>query len=346
MAKRNTLIPLKDKIKVLVDSYERLEAYIRNQLFSILRYDKNQINRIKKNVYGRIENQDSFNLMWGTDFIIKGYNESASIAKAKLEKIDLKQKLENFDQIAAKSKKKGIASLVFRYMGFTNREIKNKVRLFFMLLIKSQGTLQIQNKDALWWSGEINEEVQEIKEWSLTPATRLTKAGFEYSAVPTRVEIQKRLKETFEETFGEFDFIQVPLKKGGFRNYKPDVYLEMVARTEGRKVQTQAVLDRMKEYDNDLMQVSSHNNPCPICVPFEGQIYSASGNSKTYPPLDDAPPFHPNCEHVIFPTSGPVIKANLKNPRVPRPPPPAWGLTVEKQLGILKKARQAARAVA
>jgi hypothetical protein len=340
MPKQITLIPLKDKIAILDKSYQAFESFIKKRLFGFIIYDEKKAKKLKAEIFEKIARQDKINRVWALRYIPQAYNHSASISKAKLENMGIKQQKKNFEQISRESKSKSIIKII-RYMDNTNAQIMDRVNTYFRLLKKSYKTLGIQNL-ADWWSDEIEEGVTEIKKWSLIPTTRTTLAGYEYQAVPTSREIQKRTKKLFEKVFGDFDFIQVPLKTGGVRNYKPDKYLHMVARTEGRMTQTQAVLDRIKEYDNDLVQVSTHNNPCRICVPFEGQIYSTSGKSKIYPPLDDAPPFHPNCEHVIFPTSIPTIKANLKDPRVPKPPAPAWGLTVKKQLEILKKARKAA----
>lgn len=80
-------------------------------------------------------------------------------------------------------------------------------------------------------------------------------------------------------------------------------YADMVARTTIRDAQTAATLDLCREYDNDLVEVSDHNTECQECAPYEGQIYSISGRNPNYPPLAEAPPFHPNCEHSLLPTT-------------------------------------------
>lgn len=80
-----------------------------------------------------------------------------------------------------------------------------------------------------------------------------------------------------------------------------DRYAGMVARTTTREAATRATLNRLGEHGLDLVTVSSHANPCPICADFDGQTYSISGDDDRYEVLGEAPPFHPNCLHVLTP---------------------------------------------
>ena len=92
------------------------------------------------------------------------------------------------------------------------------------------------------------------------------------------------------------------------RMYRLSKYSQLVARTELRNAQSRATLDLCKQYDNDLVQVSSHGTDCNICSEYEGQIYSISGRHTRYPILSDSPPYHPNCMHSILPTSEEAIE--------------------------------------
>lgn len=65
-------------------------------------------------------------------------------------------------------------------------------------------------------------------------------------------------------------------------------------------------LGRTQETVGDLVQMTSHATACPICWPLQGRVYSISGRSSVYPPLDAAfsgghANIHPNCMHVILP---------------------------------------------
>ncbi len=90
--------------------------------------------------------------------------------------------------------------------------------------------------------------------------------------------------------------------QAGKYKYKPDYYAEMVSRVKFHEAQSYAALHQSENYGTDLVQISSHNTITPICIPFEGKVYSISGNSKLFPPLFDIPPYHPNCLHLMYPT--------------------------------------------
>lgn len=89
--------------------------------------------------------------------------------------------------------------------------------------------------------------------------------------------------------------------KVGKRRMKPDAYARLLARTKFHELQSQAALVECKNYDTDLIKVSSHNGPSDVCKPFEGQRYSISGQSKKYPKMTELPPYHPNCRHTSHP---------------------------------------------
>lgn len=89
--------------------------------------------------------------------------------------------------------------------------------------------------------------------------------------------------------------------KAGSKHFKPGYYAEMVARTKFHEAQAQAAIMQAKNYGTDLVRVSSHSTTTAICIPHEGKIYSLSGTSKVYPMLQATPPFHPNCQHLLYP---------------------------------------------
>jgi hypothetical protein len=118
-----------------------------------------------------------------------------------------------------------------------------------------------------------------------------------------RGALQKQIMDTLEEDILDGNFITIVGKAGVSRTYNIRKYAKMVARTTLRDAQTAATIDNCKRYENDLVAVSSHGTDCAICAEYEGNIYSISGNDSKYPALDESPPFHPNCMHVITPTS-------------------------------------------
>lgn len=66
-------------------------------------------------------------------------------------------------------------------------------------------------------------------------------------------------------------------------------------------------LNLMKEYEYDLVFVSYLGDSSDLCSDYQNKVYSISGNSEKYPPLDDAlwenggGLLHPNCRHFIDP---------------------------------------------
>jgi hypothetical protein len=121
----------------------------------------------------------------------------------------------------------------------------------------------------------------------------------------TSQDVAARIKEKLLKSIKGGDFINIVGKDGVARNYNLKNYSELVARTRMREAQTEAVKEACAEYDNDLVFIPPHDNPCEeICAAYQGQVYSISGTSDTYPELPDGgPPWHPHCEDSMNPTS-------------------------------------------
>ncbi|MDR0905773.1 MAG: phage minor capsid protein [Oscillospiraceae bacterium] len=99
------------------------------------------------------------------------------------------------------------------------------------------------------------------------------------------------------------------------RNWSLSNYANMATRTTSRQSTNLGALFAFPEHD--LYKISSHASTCPICAPFEGRVYSRSGENPNYPPLssafgkvDAAGPnsldnsylnIHPNCKHTLIP---------------------------------------------
>ena len=99
------------------------------------------------------------------------------------------------------------------------------------------------------------------------------------------------------------------------RDWSLHTYGSMVLRTTNRQAEVMAVLTA--DDAHDLYQISSHGTTCKLCAPYEGRVYSKSGNDPDFPPLADAfgkvdtagPDIlsntwlniHPNCLHSVYP---------------------------------------------
>ena len=121
----------------------------------------------------------------------------------------------------------------------------------------------------------------------------------------SRWAVAKLVMGHFEGLIGDGQFINI-----NGRNYNVKKYSKMVARTRLRKVQSEAVIRMSEEYETDLVQVSDHGTTTEKCLEFEGNVYSISGKSKNHPVLTERPPYHPNCQHNISPTSERIIARN------------------------------------
>jgi hypothetical protein len=338
MSKRNTLIPLKDKIAILDKSYQALESFIKKRLFGFTVYDGEKAKKLKAGIFEKIARQDKINRLWTGINIPLAYNRAAGIAKERLEKIGAKVKKKRFDLVSSQSKKNGALRLV-SYMDAANEKIKETVTQYFKLLQKAhKKTAALQNFQLqnLVDNQEILQGTEKIIKASIIPVERVTKAGFTYMATPSRGEVQRNIGKLFEKTFGDFDFISITMKNGKVRNYKPRTYMKMLARTEMRTIQTQAVKDRCREYQNDLVTIPPHDDPCPICEPFQGQVFSISGKHPFYPPMISIPA-HPNCEDTYSPTSEEAIAIEKKHGK--EFPEPYRG-SVQDRIDELRKAKK------
>lgn len=92
------------------------------------------------------------------------------------------------------------------------------------------------------------------------------------------------------------------------RNTLISVYAETLARSIVAETQNTCIKNTMKEHDKDLVKMSKHYTACPVCVPYEGRVYSLSGKDTRFPSINTVPGFkagynniHPRCRHRITP---------------------------------------------
>jgi len=97
-------------------------------------------------------------------------------------------------------------------------------------------------------------------------------------------------------------------KDSAGRSWNLDRYASMVVRSVTAEAQNKGLLNQLDEMDHDLVRMSDHRAGCPLCAPYEGRVYSRTGQTAGYPVLTDVPGFsqgyqsmHPNCRHRITP---------------------------------------------
>lgn len=98
------------------------------------------------------------------------------------------------------------------------------------------------------------------------------------------------------------------------RRWRLSSYCTMASRTTSRQAEVLSVLTADPE--QDLYMISANGTTCPLCAPYEGRVYSRSGQSPDFPPLAEAfgkmepngPDdlsntylnIHPNCLHALI----------------------------------------------
>lgn len=91
------------------------------------------------------------------------------------------------------------------------------------------------------------------------------------------------------------------------REWSAEGYVRMVSRTTANNVTNDMQEQRFDDYGVDLVEVSSHAGARPGCEPYQGRIYSRSGESQNYPPLSETSKGEPdglfgiNCHHTMYP---------------------------------------------
>lgn len=99
------------------------------------------------------------------------------------------------------------------------------------------------------------------------------------------------------------------------RHWRLHTYASMVTRTTTRQAEVLSVLTRDPEHD--LYTIKGAGDPCGVCAPYQGRVYSKSGRDPYFPPLTDAfgkidpkgPDslantylnIHPNCRCAVIP---------------------------------------------
>lgn len=114
-------------------------------------------------------------------------------------------------------------------------------------------------------------------------------------------ETSARLRDEIKKGIAAGAKVEVHCKDGKTRHYDPAYYAELVAQTRTREATTHGNLNGGLEYGITLFQVSFHEGACDYCVQFQGKVYSVDGAEAGFPVLNERPPYHPWCEHVLVP---------------------------------------------
>ena len=90
-------------------------------------------------------------------------------------------------------------------------------------------------------------------------------------------------------------------KNGTIRSYHNIAsYNSMVYNTNLTKAGLNRTLYDSKLLENDLVYLPAHPGACPLCMQFQGKVYSISGKNPKYPKQSiaiEGGVGHPNCKH-------------------------------------------------
>ena len=78
-------------------------------------------------------------------------------------------------------------------------------------------------------------------------------------------------------------------------------YADVATKTTATEAIALATQNYMRLHNLDIVEINRSENPCGVCLPFNGGTFSLSGTSTKYPGLAIKFPIHPLCEHFMFP---------------------------------------------
>lgn len=161
-----------------------------------------------------------------------------------------------------------------------------------------QTVTALSNKDLIKARGARNGMAQAFKERGISNFFDELEV-FDKEARALGLTLRERTNN-FLNTLGRNETtIRTVSETGKVMRWRPDAYARMYANTRDSQLRDEIFQDQLVEIGSDIVQVSDHGTDTPICLQFEGKVYSLTGNTPAYPVLPQRPPFHPNCKHFL-----------------------------------------------
>ena len=288
MSDKFALIPNRKEIAILKRIYADAEKSILNELLKVnfLGYKESTAAQIEEKVKIIVNRLNRLAIRWTNKTIPTAYEESYLKSVEILNKIGAEK-----DPFFDNSKNK--------------LSVMDSINLTSADLIKSNQSINRNIATFLTLAKQANIGIQQIQAFDLADEEIIS--GLLDDAIregQSRGELNQLIRKHFNRELYEKKFINI-----NGRNYNLIKYAETVSSTRIRKLQSEAVKNSCEQYENDLIEISDHGTMTEICLPFEGNIYSISGKSQTYPLLTEWPPYHPRCQHSAAPTSEIVLRA-------------------------------------
>jgi len=288
MANKLGRIPLRDRTNELKRIYGAVEKAITRELFSfdIGNYQEMKAIKLQEKIDRMIRQLNRIAIKWTKKAIPEAYEKGYVVSKTRLEILGATRDI-YFNTKKHRNSVDEYTDMTMNDLIKANQSIKTNVAMYLYLARQAnRGLMQIQAFDL---------RSEEVISGLLDDAIR---------EGASRGELERLIRIHFKRELYEKKFINI-----NGRNYNMIKYADLVAKTRMRTVQSEAVKNACEQFDNDLVEISDHGTVCPICIPYEGNIYSISGKSSKYPYLDSWPPWHPRCQHSASPTSEIALEA-------------------------------------
>jgi len=281
-------IPNRDEVNELGRIYGVIEREIAKEMASMDIGDYRELKAIKtqERIDKLVKMLNRAAIKWAKEAVPEAYEKGYAVAKIRLEILGMRKDEEFSNKTHTQS-------------------IEHQIDETMDVLIRANQSIKMNVATFLYLARSAARGLSQFQAFDMRDETLIDELlGDALREGETRGFASKIVREYFAKEFGEAKFINI-----NGHNYEMRAYADLVAKTRLRVVQTEAVLNTCKEFDNDLVQVSDHGCDCQICLEYEGNVYSLSGRSSTYPYLDSYPPWHPRCQHSISPVSEVALEA-------------------------------------
>lgn len=256
--------------------YQQTGEHLKTQVLSadLSDFQKFRANELLKQIEAEIAALNAVAYKYSKDGIPKSYQRGMDIAGAQLSELDIPHSL-NIGNVIHRSSVQAIADQMA------------------LDLIQANGTIETGLK----------QYIRKTQQTAVTERLINRKISQGLIAGEARRQTSDRLAQELKKNIAEGALV-----KAGSRNYAPETYAELVARTRTREAVTQGAINSGVEYDIELFQVSVHEGACPVCLQYQGRVYSITGNNPDFPRLNQKPPYHPHCRHVLAPVTEGFLK--------------------------------------
>lgn len=297
MPKTTSPISLKAQVERIQSAYEQTAARITAILSGL---DPSTFTSVEhgKALRDVKEAVDILNIQvrsYAPEAIRAAYKASAGVARTRLELLGAKAS-RRYNQARPEKRILALSKMALRDYWKANNTIEKTARQYLSVMSQAAaGVARVKAKAQEFDSATVKDFIKRTVAGSLKAKTKYN----EGLAHLTSKDIAAKVRGKLLEQIGGGDFINI-----NGRNYTLKDYSELVARTRMRESQTEAVKEMCAEFENDLVEIPRHDNPCQECAEYQGKVYSISGKHPDYPELPDGgPPWHPNCEDVMNPVS-------------------------------------------